>query len=153
MSLPLWVWISFLMVRNSSRMACRVLLQLHIQQLGSVAMAAGAGGKAVSESEHRCIVNTTPITDDVSHPEAPSTRHKSHLTIWLQTDSERVIVSLCVQKKDITCLLCYPKLSRQLLLRCQTVHLSTANSHIIQLPLERIPNILCFPMWSPSNSW
>lgn len=53
------------MVRNSSRMACRVLLQLHIQQLGSVAMAAGAGGKAMSESEHTCIVNTTAITDDV----------------------------------------------------------------------------------------
>lgn len=48
-AVPLWVCMSFLIVRNSSRMACKVLLQLHMQQLDSVVMLAGAWGRAESE--------------------------------------------------------------------------------------------------------
>lgn len=51
------------MVRNSSRIARRVLLQLHIQQLDSVAMAAGAGGKAMSElkNTHAQSIQQAPL--------------------------------------------------------------------------------------------
>lgn len=48
-TIPLWDCMSFLIVRNSSRMACRVLLQLHMQQLDSAVMLAGTWGRAESE--------------------------------------------------------------------------------------------------------
>lgn len=48
-AVPLWVCMSFLIVRNSSKMACRVLLQLHMQQLDSVVTLAGTWGRVESE--------------------------------------------------------------------------------------------------------
>lgn len=47
-AVPLCVCMSFLIVRNSNRMACRVLLQLHMQQLESAVMLAGTWGRAES---------------------------------------------------------------------------------------------------------